>query len=97
MQAVKRVEVVTDTLGMREIIAALERAGLTAYTLVRDVAGRGERGMQAGDELTDVFSNSMLLTACPPERLNTLVNAVRPVLQRRGGMCLVSDAEWVLH
>ena len=47
--------------------------------------------------MTRVFQNSYILTACTEEQLEKVVAAVRPVLKRVGGMCLVSDALWVLH
>jgi nitrogen regulatory protein PII len=97
MQSVKRIEIITDSLEMREVCRVLDRLAVSGYSIVRDVTGRGERGVQSGDELSDVFKNSLLLTACPPERLDEIVNAIRPILQRRGGVCLVSDALWVMH
>ena len=97
MQAVKRIEIITDTLEMREVCRVLDRLAVSGYSVVRDVTGRGERGVQSGDDLTDVFKNSMLVLACPPERLTEIVEAIRPILKRRGGICLVSDAMWVMH
>ncbi len=97
MQAVKRVEIVTDSLEMRAVCRVLDRLSVSGYSVIRDVTGRGERGVQSGDELTDVFKNSMVLLACPPERVGEIVEAIRPILKRRGGICLVSDAMWVMH
>ena len=97
MEAVKRIEIITDALEMREVCRVLEALGVSGYSLVRDVTGRGERGVQSGDGLTDVFKNSLLLTACGPERVEEIVAAIRPILKRRGGVCLVSDALWVMH
>lgn len=97
MKAVKRVEIVTEALEMREVCEVLEAHGISGYTIIRDVVGKGERGVQSGDELTDVFKNSYLLTTCPAEKLQEVVEAVRPLLKRRGGVCLVSDAQWVVH
>lgn len=97
MQTVKRIEIVTDSHQMPAVIAALEAVGIGGYTLLKDVVGKGERGLQSGDELTGVFSNHYLFTTCEPERLDTIVAAVRPILARRGGICLVSDALWVRH
>ena len=97
MQSVKRIEIITDTLEMREVCRVLDEIGVSGYSVIRDVTGRGERGVQSGDDLTDVFKNSLLLTACPPERVSDIVTAIRPLLKRRGGICLVSDALWVLH
>ena len=89
--------IITDALEMREVTKVLEEHGVTAWTIVRDVVGRGERGVQSGDELTDVFKNSILITACPAAQAENLVEAVRRILKKRGGICLVSDAMWVRH
>ncbi len=97
MESVKRVEIITDSLEMREVCRVLDDLEVSGYSIVRDVIGRGERGVQSGDELSAVFSNSLLLLACPPERVDQIVQAIRPILQRHGGICLVSDALWVKH
>lgn len=97
MQNVKRIEIITDSLEMREVCRVLEGLGVTGYSIVRDVTGRGERGVQSGDELSSVFSNSLLLIACAPEKAPGIVEAIRPILKKRGGVCLVSDAMWVMH
>ena len=97
MQGVKRIEIITDTLEMREVCRVLDRLAVSGYSVIRDVTGRGERGVQSGDDLTDVFKNSMVVLACPPERLSEIVEAIRPILKKRGGICLVSDAMWVVH
>jgi nitrogen regulatory protein PII len=97
MQAIKRVEIVTDSLEIQEVIDVIESIGITGYTLIRDVLGKGERGVQGGDELTGVFKNSLLLVACKDAEVPGLVEAIRPMLKKRGGICLVSDAQWVVH
>ena len=97
MEAVKRIEIITDASEMREVRAVLDRLGVAGYSVIRDVAGRGERGEQSGDEISGVFTNSMLLTTCSSERLSSLVEAIRPILRRSGGVCLVSDTLSVRH
>ena len=97
MQNVKRIEIITDAIDMREVSRLLEEIGVNGYTIIRDVVGKGERGSQTGDDLTDVFKNSYLLTTCAPEQVNTIVEILRPLLSQRGGICLVSDAQWVRH
>jgi len=97
MQIVKRIEIVTDALEMKAVREVLEAHGISGYTIIKDVIGKGERGVQFGDELTDVFKNSYLLTTCPPEQVDEIVEAIRPLLKKRGGVCLISDAQWVIH
>ena len=97
MEATKRIEIITDAHEMREVRAVLESLGVGGYSIIRDVTGRGERGEQSGDEVTGVFTNALLLTTCDAERLPQLVEAIRPILRRRGGVCLVTDALSVRH
>ncbi len=97
MQTIKRVEIVTGSLEIQEVIKVIELIGITGYTLIKEVLGKGERGVQSGDELTGVFKNSLLLVACEAGKVPGLVEAIRPILKKRGGICLVSDAQWVIH
>lgn len=97
MQAVKRVEIVTDTLELDRVLQLLEQSGISGYTVIRNAEGKGQRGVRSGDDVTRVFQNSYVLAACTPEELERVVAVLRPVLKRVGGMCLVSDALWLMH
>jgi hypothetical protein len=37
------------------------------------------------------------MIACTETQARQIVETVRPILKRLGGICLVSDAMWVLH
>jgi hypothetical protein len=67
------------------------------YTVSRNAEGKGHRGGRCGNDVTRVIQNSYVLTACTAEQVEKVVKAIRPVLKRVGGLCLVSDALWVLH
>ncbi|MBX7247407.1 MAG: hypothetical protein K1X53_18080 [Candidatus Sumerlaeaceae bacterium] len=97
MDKITKLEIITDSLEMKEVIAVLESEGLPHYTLIRDVVGRGSRGFQGADDLSDAFTNSYLLTTCNADQVERVVAALRPLLKEHGGVCLVSEARWVLH
>lgn len=97
MKSVKRFEIIIERLHARDVTDALESAGVTGYSMVRDVIGTGDRGDRAGDELTDVFRNCCIIVAVPVEVANHVIEAIRPLLKAYGGVCLVSDALWVNH
>lgn len=97
MKPVKRIEIIIDSLKTAEVLTLLEQNGVSGYTVIRDVAGLGERGARSGDELTGVFNNSYILTACLEELTPPIIEAIRPMLKRFGGVCLVSDAQWIIH
>ncbi len=97
MEAVKKIEIVTDSIELRNVVKLLEELGVSGYTVIRDVEGWGGRGVRSGDGFTDVFKNSYVMTACPPDRVGDIVAALRPILTRVGGIALVSDCHWVKH
>jgi hypothetical protein len=97
MKPIERVEIVVDALHAPAVLAVLERHGLSGWTLLRVAAGAGERGERRDDEPSGASSSSLLITTCAPEALEALAEDLRPLLQRYGGVCLVSSARWLLH
>jgi hypothetical protein len=97
MQPVKRIDLVVPEMLVREVTELLDRHGTGGYTLTRGLSGRGDRGIQPGDGLTGEFSNASLLVVCEEQKLASLLEDLRSLLTRFGGMCLVSDAMWLKH
>jgi nitrogen regulatory protein PII len=97
MDPVKRVEIVIDQVHLPAVLAALAEAGATSYSVLHDVTGKGDRGMRRGDGLTGVFRNACVIAAVPADDAARIVEAIRPILHKAGGMCLLSDALWVVH
>ena len=97
MKSCKRVEIVIEQALARRLAAALDDAGVPGYTLIRNASGRGDRGMREADEVTDTFTNCVFVIACEASLVEPLVERIRPMLVRSGGLCLVSDASWVRH
>ncbi len=97
MKPVKRVEIVVEALVLQRVTEVIEAAGITGYTVIRNAGGKGSHGERFEDELVDTHRNAYLVVACDEARLEPLLLALRPLLSRYGGMCLVSDARWVVH
>ncbi|MBI3343982.1 MAG: transcriptional regulator [Gammaproteobacteria bacterium] len=96
MKAVKKVEVVVESVAVPQVLALLERHGFPSYTMIPGAYGKGDRGESLGG-VSGEFNNSYLVIVCDAERVNDLVELIRPVLKRFGGVSLVSDALWVKH
>jgi nitrogen regulatory protein PII len=97
MKPVKKVELVVDAHEVPHLLEQLKRIGVNDYTVISEAHGRGDRGSRAGDVFSGVFDNSYLMIACSETQARQIVETVRPILKRLGGICLVSDAMWVLH
>ena len=68
----------------------LERIGVVGYTIVPSATGRGERGVRCAGA-------AMMTIACDAFQTSQVIEAMRPILKRYGGICLVSDAMWMIH
>lgn len=97
MKPVKRVELVVDALEVPQLLKQLSNIDINAYTVIREAHGKGDRGTRGGDIFSGIFDNSYIVIACSEEQSQKIVETVRPILKSLGGMCLVSDAMWVLH
>ncbi|MGD1842577.1 MAG: P-II family nitrogen regulator [Thermonemataceae bacterium] len=97
MKAVKRLEIIVNSPDLEEVIEVLEQLKIAGYTIIKEVVGKGERGIQDGDGLTNVFTNAYILVACEEKQLATLLTPLQELLEEVGGVCLVSDAYWLIN
>ncbi|HIK30850.1 MAG TPA: transcriptional regulator [Oscillatoriales cyanobacterium M59_W2019_021] len=96
MQAVKKVEIIIVDLEIDAVLDILNQVKVSGYTVIKNTSRKGDRGV-ANDDLGTVFSNSYIMTVCTNEKqLEQLVDTVTPLLRKIGGICLVTEASWVL-
>ncbi len=92
MHPVKRIEIISDSVELGKIVKALTSSGVSSYTVVRNVGGKGVRGTTSSDLDMTMMENDYVLAVCAPDQVKTVVESVQPILNRFGGICLVSDA-----
>jgi hypothetical protein len=97
MELVTRIEIIVPEFVVGEVVECLARHGLTAYTIARGLSGRGERGVQDAEGSAGAFGNAAVLVASPPASAPALLEDLRPLLARYGGLCLASDARSLRH
>ncbi|QDT37932.1 P-II family nitrogen regulator [Stratiformator vulcanicus] len=97
MSPVHKLEIVVDKVHLREVTRLLDDAGVSGWTMIPDVPGKGGRGERTGDELTGVMSNCYVFSACEPEKTEGLIEPLRALLRRSGGICLVTECKSVIH
>lgn len=97
MIGVKRIELVVEAIEKEEVIASLKRINIRSFTIYHHVGGSGERGVRDEGVFGEKFENVTFVIACSENQVKAVIEILRPVLRRFGGMCLVSDAKWVKH
>jgi nitrogen regulatory protein PII len=94
---VKRIELVVEAIEKEEVIASLKRINIRSFTIYHHVGGSGERGIRDEGVFGEKFENVTFVIACSENQVTAVIEILRPVLKRFGGMCLISDAKWVKH
>jgi nitrogen regulatory protein PII len=98
MNPCKRIEIVIEQPLAQRLKKQLDDIGVSGYTIIPGASGRGDRGIRRKDDPTGTFTNCIFIVACEdPDEVTRVVDGVRPLLSRSGGICLVSDAYWVKH
>jgi nitrogen regulatory protein PII len=97
MIAMKRVEIVVDADELSTVCTILDQAGVSGYTVIPQVTGKGDRGDRSRDDLAEPLKNRYVFTACTEPQARAIADAVRGILRRVGGVCLITDCVWVEH
>ena len=98
MRPCKRIEIVIEEPMAPKLVELLDSLQTPGYTILPNAAGDGDRGIRRADELAGDSSNTVFIIAIEDEAiLERIVEGVRPLLSRSGGICLISDAMSLLH
>ena len=98
MKPCKRIEIVIEETLTRRMAQLLEAQGAPGYTLIPRASGYGDRGARRADDPTGTLTNAVFIIATDDDAVaERIVENVRPLLERSGGICLVSEALWVRH
>lgn len=85
MHPAKRIEITTDSVELAKILDGLDKAGVTEHTVIRNVVSKTRR-IEA-TELDNVY----VIAFCLSDSVKTVVENIRPILNKFGGACYISD------
>jgi len=98
MNTCKRLEIIIEEVLADRVIDCLAKLEVSGYTLIPSVSGRGGRGDRRNDEPAGTNTNCIIIAACDTEaEAANVIEAIRPILTRSGGLCLLTDALSVKH
>jgi nitrogen regulatory protein PII len=92
VEAVKRIEIIANSVELGKILDGLEKSGVSGYSVIRDVAGKSTRGNLSRDLAMTMLDNVYILAFCSPDKIPAVAENIRPILNKFGGSCFISDA-----
>jgi nitrogen regulatory protein PII len=90
MHIVKKIEIIANSFELAKILDSLDKSGVHSHAVIRNVVGKGLRGTTEDLDMT-MLDNVYILAFCMPEELKPVVENLRPLLDKLGGTCYVSD------
>ncbi|PXW87227.1 nitrogen regulatory protein P-II family [Nitrosomonas sp. Nm84] len=93
--AMKRFEIVIGIEQLEQLMDLLERSEVRGYTVIKNASGYGSRGARNPDDVFLTDENVVVILACKNEQAQKVLNELRPAMKGLGGMCLISDCQWV--
>jgi nitrogen regulatory protein PII len=91
MNSAKRVEIVIEKPLERRLTDALNKAGVTGYTIVPVHGGSGRSGPWTREGQVGRAGMVMVVCLIKPERLDALLESAFAVVERHIGVVSVSD------
>ncbi len=92
MKTVKRLEIVIDSIHSEEIFEVLDQHGIKQYNRIKEIWGKGDQWDGSDGFLSEAFHQEYILAVCPLETIDTLTEALKPLITRYNGLLLLTDA-----
>ncbi|MBG1269460.1 P-II family nitrogen regulator [Nostoc sp. WHI] len=90
MHVVKKIEIIANSFELGKILDSLDKSGVHSHAVIKNVTGKGLRGTTEDLDMT-LLDNVYILAFCMPEQLKPVIENLRPLLNKFGGSCYVSD------
>lgn len=88
----KRIEILADTLLMRRVTDAIDRAGITGWTVTSVQSGSGREGAWREERLMGT-EKSLILTIASQDKAALLAESLAPILSSHGLLLTMWDVE----
>jgi nitrogen regulatory protein PII len=96
MHRKKRIEIILEAPAMNRLANALEQAGVTGYTVLPVLAGKGPTGAWTRDGLVG-GAGAMVCVICitDPSKVEGVMERIMAVLSRQIGLVTIGDVDVV--
>ena len=95
LKPMKRIEIVIDENSLDALLKLLRDANVRGYTIIKKAGGFGSTGERNPDDYALELPNAIMVLACEDSQAAKIISILQPNLRSFGGMCLVTDCQWV--
>jgi len=88
----KRIEILADTALQKRVTGAIDKAGITGWTIVPVTSGKGREGRWREESVVGT-DKVLILTIAPEDKAQGLAEALAPMLTRLGFILSMWDVQ----
>lgn len=90
-----RIEILADAPLVRRLVTAADRVGVSGWTVLPTVMGRGSSGTWSDDEVSGASAKQLFVTVTAADKAERLIDALAPLLDKYGLVLTVSEVQVV--
>jgi len=92
LHPMKEIKIILEGEHLHFVTDVLDRIKASGYTIFSNVSGKGHHGFHEGHLMfNDTSSLQMVLTIVPQDKLEPILYALKPFLERHSGGLFVSE------
>lgn len=92
LHPMKKIEIIIRGDRLPYLEEEIEQAGITGYTLIRDISGKGHHGFHGGRLIfNEKDSYVMILIVASWEKVKKIILSMHPILEEDSGVMFISD------
>ncbi|MGL4883127.1 MAG: P-II family nitrogen regulator [Waterburya sp.] len=94
MHPVSRLEIIVSSKEIEKITSILETVNVPGYSIIRDVIGKSNSETVSDDVNlgSSKLNNVFIICYCSQEQVKPIVEKVKPILNKYGGVCYLFEA-----
>ncbi len=89
----KRIEITIEEFQAPELIELIEQAGAKGYTMLRNVSGKGDRGIRGLNSLMGVFGSVIITVVADEVVAEKVIKKAYGLMEDIAGIIVVSDVQ----
>lgn len=96
LKPMKRIEIVIEEDSLDDLLKLLRNASVRGYTVIKKAGGLGSTGERNPEDYALELPNAIIVLACEADQAVKIISTLQPNLRNFGGMCLVTDCQWIV-
>lgn len=89
----KKLEIIIEAVERRRVCKILDEVGVSGYTVIDDLQGRGKTGSKNASDLSNILKSSMIIVVDEEHVIQTAIEKLKDVFKYYSGKMFLSEVQ----